>query len=154
MDGLAAAYASGGYPAGAQLLDELSANPKGGKLATYAAFKLIEAEFTLQNADQGNFVAGPGSLARQAQGLRREVPSKRRGALRLSCFLASTNEMNGRESDAKPYYARLAEQSSPATEWGKKAAGALRRLDLVGKPIGHQGGRPPGPVGGCLAVSG
>ena len=53
-------------------------------------------------------------------------------------MLASTNELNGKETEGKKSYAQLA-KDYPATEWGKKAAGALRRLDIVGKPMGLKG---------------
>jgi len=135
VDGLAAAYSTGAYPAGAKLLDELAG--KGGKVATYAAFKMIEAEFTLQNADQGNFVIVQEAWLGKLKAFVEKYPQSDEAPQAL-LFLASTNEMNGREAEARPYYTRLAEQSS-ATEWGKKAAGALRRLDLVGKPIALKG---------------
>ena len=135
VDGLAAAYATGAYPAGAKLLDDLSA--KGGKVSTYASFKLIEAEFTLQNADQGNFLAVQEAWLGKLKSFVERHPQSEEAPQAL-LFLASTNEMNGREAEAKPYYSRLAEQF-PATEWGKKAAGALKRLDLVGKPFVMKG---------------
>ncbi len=135
VDGLAAAYASGAYPAGAKLLDDLAA--KGGKIATYAAFKMIEAEFTLQNDDKGNFLAVQEAWLGKLKAFVEKYPQSEEAPQAL-LFLASTNEMNGREAEARPYYAKLVEQS-PATEWGKKAAGALRRLELVGKPIALKG---------------
>jgi thiol-disulfide isomerase/thioredoxin len=48
--------------------------------------------------------------------------------------LASAFEFNAEEDDARKYYSQLA-QDFPATEAGRKAAGALRRLDLVGKSL-------------------
>jgi thiol-disulfide isomerase/thioredoxin len=53
-------------------------------------------------------------------------------------LLASTHELNGKETEGKKSYATLA-KDYPTTEWGKKAAGALRRLDLVGKPMTLKG---------------
>jgi thiol-disulfide isomerase/thioredoxin len=52
--------------------------------------------------------------------------------------LASVCEFNAEEDDARKYYQQLARDFS-ATDAGKKAAGALRRLDLVGKPIDLRG---------------
>ena len=47
--------------------------------------------------------------------------------------LGSSNEFNAEEGKAREDYTKLIE-SFPDTPSGKKAAGALRRLDLVGKP--------------------
>ncbi len=131
VDSLAAAYTSGVYPNAAKLLEDLA--NKGGKLGSYAAFKSIEAEFALQNADQGNFLAVQDAWLGKLKAFVEKYPDSEEAPQAL-LFLASTNEMNGREVEAKKYYAQLVEQS-PATEWGKKAAGALKRLDLVGKPL-------------------
>ena len=131
VDSLAAAYSSGAYPTASKLLDKLTA--EGGKVGSYAAFKTIEAEFTLQNADQGNFLAVQDAWLGKLKAFVEKYPQSDEAPQAL-LFLASTNEMNGRESEAKKYYAQLAEQS-PTTEWGKKATGALKRLDLDGKPL-------------------
>ncbi len=131
VDSLAAAYTSGVYPDAAKLLDGLA--NKGGKIGSYAAFKAIEAEFVLQNADQGNFLAVQDAWLGKLKAFIEKYPESDEAPQAL-LFLASTNEMNGREAEAKKYYAQLAEQS-PSTEWGKKATGALKRLDLVGKPL-------------------
>jgi thiol-disulfide isomerase/thioredoxin len=53
-------------------------------------------------------------------------------------LLASTYEMNGMETEARKWYASLVKEH-PATEWGKKAAGASRRLDIVGKALALKG---------------
>lgn len=135
VDSLAAALATGHYPAGAKLLDELTA--KGGKVGTYAAFKQIEAEFTLGNANQGFNMAVQEAWLEKLKAFVDKYPQCDEAPQAL-LFLASTNEMNGREADAKKYYGTLA-KDYPATEWGKKAAGALRRLDIVGKPIALKG---------------
>ena len=131
VDSLAAAYSSGVYPTAAKLLEDMAA--KGGKVGSYAAFKTIEAEFTLQNANQGNFLAVQDAWLGKLKAFVEKYPQSDEAPQAL-LFLASTNEMNGRESEARKYYAQLAEQS-PATEWGKKATGALKRLDLDGKPL-------------------
>jgi peroxiredoxin len=52
--------------------------------------------------------------------------------------LASVNEFNAEDDAAQKYYARLASEY-PKTDAGKKAAGAVRRLGLVGKPIDVKG---------------
>ena len=52
--------------------------------------------------------------------------------------LANANEFNADEAKAREQYGRLVKDYS-ATDAGKKAAGALRRLDLVGKPLAITG---------------
>ena len=132
VDSVSAAYATGQYPSGAKLLDELSA--KGGKVGTYAAFKQIEADFVLQNAvDAGNGMIIQEKWLADLKAFVEKNPTCDEAPQAL-LLLASTNELNGKESEGKKSYAVLA-KDYPATEWGKKAAGALRRLDLVGKPM-------------------
>src|SRR5260370_22253637 len=48
--------------------------------------------------------------------------------------LASANEFNAEEDEARKFYGQLA-HDFPTTDPGKKAAGAIKRLDLVGKSI-------------------
>ena len=48
--------------------------------------------------------------------------------------LANANEFNAEEEKAREQYGKLVEGYA-ATDAGKKAAGALRRLDLVGKSL-------------------
>jgi thiol-disulfide isomerase/thioredoxin len=52
--------------------------------------------------------------------------------------LASANEFNAEEAAAREQYAKVVE-SYPGTEASKKAAGSLRRLDLVDKVISLKG---------------
>jgi peroxiredoxin len=52
--------------------------------------------------------------------------------------LGNANEFNAEEGKAREYYGRLVKEYS-AADAGKKAAGALRRLDLVGKPLAIAG---------------
>ena len=132
VDSLAAAYSTGQYAAGSKLLDELAA--KGGKIGTYAAFKQIEADFALQNAaDPGNMQIAQDKWLERLKAFVEKNPQCDEAPQAL-LFLASTYEMNGKEVEGRKYYAALV-KDYPATEWGKKAAGALHRLDLVGKPI-------------------
>jgi thiol-disulfide isomerase/thioredoxin len=63
--------------------------------------------------------------------------------------LASAYEFDAEEGEARPYYERLV-QEFPSSDSGKKAAGALKRLDLVGKTIDLKG---PGTSGQELAAS-
>ncbi len=60
-----------------------------------------------------------------------EVPS-------VLLHLANANEFNAEEEMARKQYAKLVEKY-PATDPGKKAAGALRRLDLEGTSLAIKG---------------
>ena len=137
VDSLSAAYASGVYADGGKLLQGLEA--KGGKVGSYAGYKLIEAEFQQSNSNmikaQKDWMASLKAFV-EKYATSDEAPQ----ALLL---LASNHEMNGDEDEAKVYYTKLVEQAS-GTEWGKKAAGALTRLDLVGKPISIKGATTSG----------
>ena len=132
VDSVSAAYATGQYADGSKLLGGLAA--KGGKISTYAAFKQIEADFVLQNtANPGDGLTVQEKWLANLAAFVEKNPSCDEAPQAL-LLLASTNELNGKEAEGKKSYAVLA-KDYPATEWGKKAAGALRRLDLVGKPI-------------------
>jgi thiol-disulfide isomerase/thioredoxin len=132
VDSMSAAYATGQYPEGTKVLEKLAI--KGGKLGTYAAFKQIEADFVLQNAvDPGNGQLVQEKWLASLTAFVEKNPTCDEAPQAL-LLLASTNELNGKETEGKKSYAVLA-KDYPTTEWGKKAAGALRRLDLVGKPM-------------------
>ena len=131
VDSLAAAYSSGAYPEGPKFLDQLVA--KGGKIGSYAAYKAIEADFALRSADAANAMTVQDEILEKLKAFVEKYPQSDEAPQAL-LFLASTNEMNSREAEAQKYYTQLVQQS-PDTEWGKKAAGALKRLDLVGKPL-------------------
>ena len=136
VDSLSAALATGQYPQGAKLLEDLSA--KGGKIGTYAAFKQIESDFALQNAvNQGNVAFAQEEWLDKLKAFVEKYPQCDEAPQAL-LFLGSTNEMNGKESEGRKSYGILA-KDYPTTEWGKKAAGALRRLDVVGKPFAFKG---------------
>ena len=131
VDSLAAAYSSGAYPEGPKFLEQMVA--KGGKIGSYAAYKAIEADFALRSADAANAMTVQDEVLEKLKAFTEKYPQSDEAPQAL-LFLASTNEMNSREAEARKYYTLLTEQS-PGTEWGKKAAGALKRLDLVGKPL-------------------
>jgi thiol-disulfide isomerase/thioredoxin len=100
---------------------------------------LIEADFALANneGNGNNFLKIQNEWVGRLKAFIEKYPQSEEASQGL-LFLASTTEMNGDEDAAKAYYARLSE-GYPATEYGKKGAGALKRLDLVGKPISLKG---------------
>ncbi|HEV3168180.1 MAG TPA: redoxin family protein [Isosphaeraceae bacterium] len=135
-DSLAAAFQTDLFPEGLKLLDVLI--EKGGKVASYAAFRKINAEYNLQSEQPG---ANPIALQKEflakldtflsSYGKSDEAPE-------ALYQIASFHEFNGDEEQARKYYARLV-NDFPATDPGKKGAGALRRIDLVGKSFVFKG---------------
>jgi len=136
VDSLAAAYQTGVYPNGQALLDS---QIKGeGKVASYAAFRKISAEFALKNDEAGpNLMANQKAWMGDLKGFLEKYPRSEEAPDAL-IQLASASEFNADEDDARKYYEQLV-RAFPATEPGKKATGALKRLDLVGKDIDLRG---------------
>ena len=107
---------------------------KGGRLASYAAYSLIDADFAIKNDDDGaNFVANQKTWMADLEKFLDTFADSDEAAPVLF-HLANANEFNADEAKAREQYGRLVKDYA-ATEAGKKAAGALRRLDLTGKPI-------------------
>jgi thiol-disulfide isomerase/thioredoxin len=132
VDSLAAAYQTGHYPGGLKILDGLAR--QGGKLGAYASFRKISAEFAARNDEPGaNLMASQKAWMADLKGFLDQFPKSDEAAEAL-IQLASVCEFNAEEDEARSYYQRLA-RDFPETDAGKKAAGALRRLDLVGKPF-------------------
>ncbi len=135
-DSLALAYQTGLYPKGLDLLDALVSEK--GPIASYATYRKTMAENAVKAEEPG-----ANQLALQKDLLSRleeflTTHGKSDEAPEVLLQLASFNEFNAEEDQAREYYRRLATEF-PATEAGKKAAGALHRLDLVGQSIDLKG---------------
>ncbi|WZO96765.1 thioredoxin-like domain-containing protein [Isosphaeraceae bacterium EP7] len=133
---LAEGVATGKFPEGIKYLDGLIAEK--GKIGSYAALRKIGAEYALANDEAG---ATPVAVQKKWLGDLKaflEAYPKSDEVPDALYQLAWTSEVNTDEDEAKLYYARLA-KDFPDTTTGKKAAGALRRLDLVGKPFDLKG---------------
>jgi thiol-disulfide isomerase/thioredoxin len=136
VDSLVAAVRTGLYPQGRKALDSIVGGAD--KLASYAALSLIDADFAMQNDEPGaNFIANQKKWMAELD----DFMIKFAGADEVPAVLfhlANANEFNAEEQKARSQYTKLVEKF-PTTEQGKKAAGALRRLDLVGKSITVKG---------------
>jgi thiol-disulfide isomerase/thioredoxin len=132
VDSLISALRSGHYPDGRKPLE--STIKHGGRLASYAAYSLIDADFAIKNDEPGtNFVANQKKwMAELEEFLEKFADSDE--AAPVLFHLANANEFNADEPKAREQYGRLVKDYT-ATEAGKKAAGALRRLDLGGRPL-------------------
>ena len=132
VDGLIALHQTGKYPPAEKVLDQIIG--EGGKIASYSAIRKLTADYAIQlddpNANQAKVQA---AYLEKLEKFLKDYP-KSDEEPDVLFQLASNNEFNNEEQAARGYYSRLVEQY-PTSESGKKAAGALRRLDLVGKPI-------------------
>src|SRR5262249_46770 len=115
-------------------IDELVKNDRGGKLEAFAAFRRLESDFAARNDEQGsNPLANQRKWMTDLKAFLDRYPRSEEAPDAL-LRLAGALEFNAEEDEARAYYGRLAREF-PGTEPGKKATGALRRLDLVGKPL-------------------
>jgi thiol-disulfide isomerase/thioredoxin len=132
VDSISGAYQTGEYAEGRKVLDAVEA--KGGKLGSYSAYRRITAEFALSNEDaNANMVVVQKKwMTSLKEFLEKYAASDE--APDVLFQLASNNEFNAEEKEARDYYTKLAETHAD-TDQGKKATGALRRLDIVGKPL-------------------
>jgi thiol-disulfide isomerase/thioredoxin len=136
VDCIAAAYQAGFFPKGKELIDGFV--KRGDKIASYAAFRMIGAEFALSNDEPGaNLMANQKKWTDSLKAFLQEHGQSDEAAEALM-QLASASEFNAEEDDARKYYEQLV-RNFPNSEAGKKAAGALKRLDLVGKPLELRG---------------
>jgi thiol-disulfide isomerase/thioredoxin len=136
VESLAAAYQTGLYPDGLKLLDNLVG--AGGKIAPYAAFRKLTAEFAARNDEPGaNLMANQKTWMGELKSFLDKY-GKSDEAPEALIQLASAYEFNAEEDDARTYYDQLVRDFA-GSEAGKKAAGALKRLNLVGKAIDLKG---------------
>lgn len=143
IDCVVAMYQTGKYPEGRDNLEKLIA--LGGKLGSYAAFRKLSADNAIESEKPGvNLLKVQEAFIRKIEDfLKRYKESDETPDALFQ--LAVVREFNNEESEARDAYGRLAREFG-STETGKKAAGALRRLDLVGKKIELAGEGPNGPV--------
>jgi thiol-disulfide isomerase/thioredoxin len=136
VDCLVAAYRTELFAQGKKTLDAVIAS--GGKLGSYAAYCMIDAEFALNNdKPNANILANQKQWMADLEEFLKKFPDADEVAPVL-LHLANANEFNAEEKTARAQYTRLADGFA-ATEAGKKAVGALRRLDLVGQTLAIKG---------------
>ncbi len=130
VDSLVAAYRTEHYPDGRTTLEKLVG--AGGKLGSYAAYSLIGAEFALKNGQPGaNVLASQKAWMKDLEDFLEKFPQADE-APEVLLQLANANEFNAEEEQARKQYAKVV-NSYAGTDAAKKAAGSLRRLDIVGK---------------------
>lgn len=136
VDSLAAAYQTGLYASGMDLLETLAKGE--GKLGSYSAFRKVSAEFAARNDEPGvNLMASQKQWMDGLKAFLKSYPNSDEAPDALM-QLASASEFNAEEDEARTYYAELTAKHAES-DAGKKAAGALKRLDLVGKSMDLSG---------------
>jgi peroxiredoxin len=129
---LAEAYQTGLYPEGLQVFDRLIG--QGGKLASFAAYRKILAQFELDSKEPGSNLMQLqiATLKKLKEYLEEYKEAEERPEVLYQ--LATALEFNGEEQEARTYYEQLAQEHGQ-TPAGKTAAGALRRLGLEGQVL-------------------
>ncbi len=131
INSLAAAYSTGKYnPAKTTLQDIIDEK---GPLASYAAFSLIMAEYSLGSRNPEGAAEAQRAWLQKLEAFIKENPSAPE-LPEAMLQLASTYEFSGDEEKALTLFRRLATEHS-GTTIGQSGAGAARRLSLTGKRI-------------------
>ena len=136
VDCLVAALRTGVYPQGRESLEKSVA--RGDKLSSYAAYSLIGADFAMKNEENpANVLSHQKAWMADLQDFLNKNPGAAEAPEAL-LQLASANEFNGEEDEASKQYTKVVQNHS-GTEAARKAAGSLRRLELVGKALAIKG---------------
>lgn len=141
-DSVSAAVQSGSYPEGVErmkkLAEGLASEPSNAKLAAYVMWRYLTADYARSlmqaNADYAKV------QEKWMVDVRKFVDDFPRAedAAEAMLQLAVSYEFAGKADDAVAWYSKIATQF-PSAEVAKKAAGAKRRLESVGKPIELEG---------------
>ncbi|HEV8002025.1 MAG TPA: redoxin domain-containing protein [Planctomycetaceae bacterium] len=145
IDSIASAVQIGAYPEGLPRLKSLESDlrdaPATAKspMIPYIAYRRLLADYTTQQKTATN--AKQQDVQKWWRGelekFTKQFPTAE-DAPEALLQLAIANEFTGQMPDAKKWYSELAEQH-PQTKPGRRAAGALRRIDLKGKPFQFTG---------------
>jgi peroxiredoxin/TolA-binding protein len=136
VDSLVAAVRTHQYPQGKKYLEKFIAD--GDKLGSYASYCMIDAEFAMSNDEpNANVLANQKKWMAELDDFLKKFPDSDE-APSVLLHLANANEFNAEEKTAREQYDKLA-KNYPGTEAGKKAEGALRRIDLASQPLAIKG---------------
>lgn len=139
-DGVAAAVQTGEYDSGLKRLEALEPQIKGDKdLQGYVTYRRLLAEYAvrLKTEDPEKREEAQTWWLQQLESFAKSWPQSEDAADAM-VQLAISLELIGRIDDAKRWYATLVQQHGNANA-GIRARGALKRLDLVGKPLALAG---------------
>jgi len=150
IDGYALAAQMGTFPEGAADLREMELDlrrrsPKS-VLVPYTSYRRIQAQYyvDLQQAEKDKAAEVQKEWIKGMEDFLKEFPDAEDGADAM-LLLAHHEELSGRTKEAADWYGRLIKERSK-TDAGTRATGALRRLDLKGKPLVLNGPGIEGPA--------
>ncbi len=141
-DMLSAAVVEGGYPQGTKALKDLAAElvrkRVSSNLMAHVQFQAIWADWGLKSQDpKQDYAKVQEAWLKQLQAFVSAHPASPDAAEAL-LQLGMAEEFAGRQEEAERWYQKLASDFS-STPRGRKAAGAVRRLNSIGKPISLSG---------------
>lgn len=139
VDMLSVAAQTGEYPDGAKRLRTIARKFAGNdpKLKSYADFQAISTEYVMRQTPDADFAKVQEWYLDSLTGFVDLYPSTPEAA-QAWLQLALSKEFEDKEKEALTYYKRVA-SAFPATDAGEKAAGAVRRLESIGKQIDLRG---------------
>ena len=146
-DTVSAAVQSGAYPDGGKrlgkLLETLEKNEKDKDLAGYVKFRQLTAGYGLAlQAKDADIAKIQADWLKKLEQYVADYPASPDSSEAMM-QLAIAQEFAGQETEAKKWYARIVKEL-PNADAAVKAAGAITRLDSVGKKISLNGKSPSG----------
>lgn len=148
-DVVSAAVQSGGYPEGADrlesLFEKLQKSPQDQELAAYVRFRQLTADYGLSiQAPNADFAKIQTEWLKKLEEYVAAYPKSPDTAEAL-LQLGIAQEFAGQEEDAKKWYGQIV-SNFPESAAARKAAGARKRLESVGKTLEFQGKSAAGGV--------
>ena len=137
-DTVSAAAQSGGYPSGVTrlqaLYEKLAVDAASKELTAYVKFRYLSAEYAQSiQAPKADFPKIQTKWLADLEQYVSDYPDSS-DAAEAMMQLGVAQEFAGQEEDAKKWYNKISARF-PTSNPGKKAAGAIKRLDCVGQSI-------------------
>jgi thiol-disulfide isomerase/thioredoxin len=138
---LSAAVQTGSYPEGLERLkalgEKLASQEGGADLAAYVKFRHLTAEYNQKLQDGEDFLKSQKKWLQNLEQYIADYPNSP-DAAEAMLQLGIAEEFAGEEEGAKKWYGQIVDRfaQSPSAQ---KAAGAVARLDSVGKPLRLRG---------------
>ncbi|MFK8113009.1 MAG: redoxin domain-containing protein [Rubripirellula sp.] len=139
VDTVSVAAQTGDYPDGVKRLRRIAREFAGGDeaLKAYADYQAIETEYVVRQTPEADFAKVQKWYLESLTGFVDRYPRTQEAA-KSWLQLALSKEFEDKEKEALKFYKRVA-TSFPNSDFGEKAAGAVRRLESVGKRIDLEG---------------
>jgi thiol-disulfide isomerase/thioredoxin len=141
-DSVSSAVQTGVYSQGLEELKSLESSldqVAGGKEhKSYVAFRVVSSEFMAQMSDpKANHAAIQESYMEKLKAFAEQYPTSP-DAAEAMIQIGLNDELGGQETEAQEWYRKVS-TSFPGTDFGKKASGAIVRLNLEGKTLNLRG---------------